>query len=232
MLKGIIGLFVFSLSVNASFDVLNQSDKDYLTLESVTVQEVTDSIPFEGYSYELTSPSQTSGSNEGDVFDKVDKMIAIGKQVYEIVKKGKPIVNLKEMQNISIIPNVKGLSAQNMTGWEAPKYKSYKIIYKNLFGMEVVSFKYTIFFQYAGQYEGKGAYITGLNIMASEVDVAWGFELNSYTKAEEITNTGSADEPVAGAIVSVWHQVKTLLKDSRQRGVFFTSGHGVLTKMN
>ena len=101
-----------------------------------------------------------------------------------------------------------------------PKSRSYKVVYKNLYGFEVVSFVYTVHFQYGGSYEGAGKYLTGVIVSATDLYVSWGYEFSAQTEVLSIANLGTLEDPVASLSLRLNWVVKTVLVENRSSKIF------------
>jgi hypothetical protein len=166
----------------------------------------------------------------------VDGIIAIGKKVWPIIEAGRPVINTAGIQpTINVLPRldngVTHAELYDMANWSAPKVVSYRVSYKNLFGNEVIGFTYTIYFQYGGNYQGVGKYITGLAVQASEVYAAWGFNFDASSELVNVANIGSALNPVASAIVRVSYKGRGL-NELRNQQSFYVDGNGTMKLLN
>ena len=161
-------------------------DEDYFTIGKVTVTEVDTPIEY--------LDDKTDVKNLGQAIMVVDKLIALGKKIWAIIEAGRPVLNTNLMTPLSVLPKTDDPDAAfyQMEGWSAPKAVTYRVQYENLFGMTVIAFDYTVIFQYAGKYDGTGNYITGLNVKASNVSVAWGFNFDANSSLVNIANRGSS----------------------------------------
>lgn len=170
--------------------------------------------------------------NLGQIIMTIDKLIALGTKIYDIVKKGKPVVNMNFAKPVSVLPN--GESPQTafgqMSNWSAPTRRKYRVEYKNGFNMNVISFDYTVYFQHSGRYEGKGQYLTGVTVRASNVAVSWGFEFNASSELETISNRGSMDDPMAAATLRINYQASSILRDVQSSESFHVAGNGEVFK--
>ena len=213
-------------------DVVEDSkgyDVDYHSISEITVEEVE-------VGSELVWGSQYKGfdKNLGEIIMIVDKLIALGKKIWPIVEAGKPVIQVDMASAISVLPkNLEGelVEFYDMYSWSMPRAKTYKVNFKNGFGSSVISFDYTVNFQWGGQYEDKGAYITGLNVQASNVSVSWGFEFNASSELVSIVNHGSKDSPIAGAGVRVSYKAKSILREIQTSESFHVTGDGKIQKL-
>lgn len=166
----------------------------------------------------------------GEVISVVDSLIALGKKVYPIIEAGKPVLS-SNLPVTHVLPKVAEVTDYDLTlgmmeNWQFPKTKSYKVIYKNPYGMEVIKFVFTVHFQYGGSYEGKGKYLTGVFVSATDLTVAWGFEFSAATEVMAISNMGSFSHPVAGLSLKLNWSVKTLVMENQSSQVFHVTGDG------
>jgi len=90
----------------------------------------------------------------------------------------------------------------------------------------VISFTFSMNYQYGGSYEGSGRYLTGVFISAKNLHVAWGFEFSASTEIISITNRGSKENPVAGLTLQLNWTAKTILTENQSSKVFHVSGDG------
>ncbi len=226
----------FLSSANAASDL-----EKYLTVSQVEMQVET--LTDEGSSVstlveELAGMPHVDGNpgqkaNIGQVIIVAKELIALGERVYEIVKKGKPVLNMS-FAPISVLPKKADGSAVDILdteGWAMPKAHKVRMVYKNLYGVEVVSFNYTLVFAHSGSYDGKGAYITAAQIMPANVRVSWGFELNATMKLVGLQNHGSRQSPVAGAVLGVNYKVESVLSTIDTTDTFHITGRGQLTQL-
>ncbi|PIK15648.1 hypothetical protein [Halobacteriovorax sp. JY17] len=204
-------------------------DVDYHTISEVTVEEVEIGDEF------VWAP-QYKGfeKNLGEVIMVVDKLIALGKKIWVIVEAGKPVVTVNMGAPISVLPktdNGQLAAFYNMDSWSMPMARTYKVSFKNGFGSSVIGFDYTVNFQWGGKYEDKGAYLTGLNVQASNVSVSWGFNFDANSELVSIVNHGSKDSPVAGASVRVNYTAKSVLREIKTSETFHVTGNGLIQKL-
>ncbi|MGI4992747.1 hypothetical protein ACRXCV_08965 [Halobacteriovorax sp. GFR7] len=215
----------------AKFEKLDARDQEqYL---EIVDREVTEVYPRYDLVYsKLTNEKSSAGL--GEVFMTVDKILALGQKIWKIVDAGKPVSSTKFTKPISIIPNMEDVNGtfSSMSHWRAPIVRSFKVAYRNGFGSEVISFVYTVVFQYGGKFEGKGSYITGLFVSASNVSVSWGFNFSASSEIMSIANQGSMDSPVASAVVNINYKASSVLKSIDETDIFYVNGDGLLQRMN
>lgn len=223
---------------------MTQSEQSYLTIGSVTVQEVPDLSPLPDKMTTTTLFNNLQGdpdlvsqlkngvsqvsklSKINEIDAELDMIINIGKKVWKIIEDGKPVVNA-QLNSASAMPDGV-LNWKQLSGWKSPRSASYRVNYKNLFGMTVVDFTYRVLFSYGGQLNGSGKYVTGATIMPAGLDVAWGYSFSSSVEIPTVLNIGSVESPVGGIQMNINWLVGTVLKHSETRSSFFVDGLGNL----
>ncbi|AYF44644.1 hypothetical protein BALOs_1644 [Halobacteriovorax sp. BALOs_7] len=207
----------------------NVDQEQYLHIVSREVEEV--APDYEAVYEGLVEKS--GAASLGQVFMTIDKFIALGQKIWKIVEAGKPVSNSSFAKAISVIPNMDDPNStfSSMSNWKMPIVRSFKVTYKNGFGSEVISFVYTVAFQYGGKYEGKGAYLTGLFVTASNISVSWGFNFNASSEVISIANQGSLDSPIASAMIKVNYKASSVLRSIDENDLFFVNGQGMLQRM-
>lgn len=156
----------------------------------------------------------------------VDRIINIGKKLWAILDAGRPVVNVKTY-TANALPQ--GLTCwSDLTGWNVPKSKVYKVVYENAYGADVVTFAYRVSFTAGGSLNGQGKYITNATIMPADIDVSWGFSLDAQAEVPSVFNTGTKESPVAGMQMLMKWQVKSVMSDLQQAETFYVGGNNVL----
>jgi hypothetical protein len=233
-----LGFLLIALCLNANayelkFNQVDRLDMDqaiingevkveeaYHTIGSIEVVEVTEEVAANEYLY--------ADKGLGEVIMAIDKLLALGKKIWKIVEAGKPVVQTAFAPTVSVLPNVESPNTAfyEMENWSMPKVRSYKVAYKNLLGMEVVSFTYGVYYQYNGTYKGKGRYLTGINVDARDVKVSWGFEFNASSSVVAIMNRGSGENPNAGVTIRINYLAKSVMREIRSSESFHLTGKG------
>lgn len=152
--------------------------------------------------------------------------IALGKKAWEVVVKNQPVLNVST-QRVSVLPQEQP-NWGKMENWKAPAARSYTISAKNGYGAETIKHTYTVAYNYGGQVNGKGAFLANATIIPTQVDVAWGYTLNSNVEVGQILNMGTVDNPTPGVDLQLKYSMKTLLKKSQGVDSFFVGGNGSL----
>lgn len=174
------------------------------------------------------------GKEVGEIISITRQIIAFGKEVYEIVKAGKPVINT-EYAPISILPaNTEfgeTISSMDLSGWKRPHSAKFKVTYKNGYGSEVVSFTYNVNMSPGGKFRGKGAYITNAQIVPENISVAWGYNFNAKMSLVGLTNLGTDEDPIAGATLQLSYTVSTVVKEERNNMTIFLAGDGNIEQL-
>ncbi len=160
----------------------------------------------------------------------IDGLMKIGTEVWKIVEANRPVVNL-DVDQVSVLPTEKPLWTE-LAGWKAPEHRTYEVVYKNLMGFPVVTFKFRVLYTAGGRYKNKGQYLTHVTVVPDTVAVAWGFDFNATAKVPSIVNMGTHDNRLAGAEMYVEWRVKSVTTEIRQSASFFVAGDGRFQDMN
>ena len=235
-------LFI-SMLLALSVPCFSEDSDSALVISSVEVHQVAnpievinDLILITDRSAKVELPSIPTNPVE-EIAMYIDGLIAIGKKIWPIIDAGRPVITTNGLiPAVSVLPLIKGDQAKvqilQMANWSAPKAISYRVSYKNYFGNEVVGFTYTVFFQYAGSYQGVGKYISGLKVQASQIYTSWGFNFDATSELINIANVGSIDEPVASAILQISYKAKGLINEFRNAESFYVDGKGSIKLLN
>lgn len=202
-------------------------DTDYFTISNVEVKAVEISKD-ELHALQEEYLTDKADKKIGQVIMIVDKLLALGTKIWDIVKKGKPVVTTRFATPISVLPKTDdpGTAFYDMENWSAPTFKRYRVEFKNLWGMVVVGFTYNVQFQHSGTYNGKGKYITGLTVNASDLSVAWGFNFDADSSLIAITNRGRRDDPLSAATIEIKYKASSVLKEISSSESFHVTGDG------
>lgn len=197
---------------------MNEQEK-HLTLKSVEVRYL---------GSKTVRASRDGGDALGTVLATIDKLIATGEKIWQIVEKGAPVLKNAQLAPLNVFPKLEGdfVGFHEMESWSMPKKAGYEIVFKNLLGIEVVRFHFNLTYQYGGKYQGKGQYLSGVSMQASDVSVLWGYDLDANSQLVSITNHGTKENPMAGATLSLDYVVKTVLKETRTGLKFHLAGDG------
>lgn len=209
----------------------------YFQIKKVTFQEVPDSeLPALDYqAMENFNDCNTTVNNNfsanpvEEINVMIDKIVNLGKKVWDLVKMGTPVVNLK-MDKANALPmGVKCWS--DLAGWEIPKSKSYRVQYENGFGMTVVDFAFRVVFTAGGNYNEKGKYVANATFQPAEINVQWGFNLDATAEVPQVFNRGTKENPIAGMQMTLKWDVSTAVTHMEQTETFYVGGDNKLVHL-
>jgi hypothetical protein len=170
----------------------------------------------------------SNSGNSGNPIDEVDviidKIINLGKKVWAVIELGRPVVNLKSDVATALPEGAKCWSA--LTRWKNPDSQTYKMVFKNTYGVEVVSFEYRIIYLHSGEVNGKGKYIGYATSVPANIRVLYGFNLNVNTVVPTVYNMGSSSNPVAGMQMDLKWQLSTVASENRGTVSYVIDGNG------
>jgi len=145
----------------------------------------------------------------------IDKIIEIGKQIWEIVKAGKPVVDYKNDWS-GAVP--KGVDWMDLEGFKDMSFGPFAWVFKNTFGMTNVNFKWHFSYACKGSYNGHGAFLMHVGTAIEEIYAAWGYTVDVKATVDATpTNYGTKVDPIAGLAVEVTMDVKTVLQSFTER---------------
>ncbi|MBX3019060.1 MAG: hypothetical protein KF767_14325 [Bdellovibrionaceae bacterium] len=154
----------------------------------------------------------------------VDKVINIGKKIWEIVQAGKPVLNIKTDVATALPQGAR--CWLDLQTWQMPESKIYSVAFKNGFGMEVVKFNYRVLWLPGGSVDGVGKFIGYAAMIPNDVSVSWGFGLNAQASVPTVFNMGTRAEPIGGMQLSMIYRIETPIQTTEQSQAYFVSGNG------
>ena len=169
----------------------------------------------------------------GKIIGVAKDLVALGEDVYNLVIKGKPSVETNYAP-ISVVPKVNGqpIDPLDMDTFDMPESRSYEVSYKNGFSMTVVKFKYQVIYTPGGSYDGKGKYLTAVQIIPQEAWSLFGYDFKATMKLGGVANHGTRENPIAGATLLIQHDISTVVKATTETNAFQVRGDGKLKKIN
>lgn len=203
------------------------------TANSNKIQFVSKTVAVEDFEVNQLTPSSTLGGSITDILNPLnevnivmDQIVNMGQRVWNIVAKGKPVVNYQQY-TASALPS--GIEAwQQMQGW-AGKAITQEISVINGFGTEKVKFVYRVVFLYNGNVNGTGKYLGYATIEPANIKVGWGgYTFNAQVAVPEVFNMGTSANPIAGMKIQVKYSVDTIVQHDEYTDSFFITGSGKL----
>ncbi len=188
-----------------------------LALTGIEISNAANSKPLDG---SIVGAITNLAADIGDV----KAWVTLGLKLWEVVKNNQPVMNVTT-QTVSVLPESRP-DWRAMESWKGPQAKSYTIAAKNLYGLTVISHTYTVAFHYGGSSAGRGQFLANATIIPTNVDVSWGFTLDSNVKVGEPLNTGSSTNPVPGIDLGLEWTMSSMLKKTKGTDQFYVRGDG------
>lgn len=214
------------------FSPVSQSkeiDEGMLTIANVRIEKI------EGYQPSEEIKSLLKNKENESIFAPfsleetaviLDQMIGIGTKLWKLVENNKPEVNASGV-TASVVPT--GVREwTELEYWQDPKTVAYRIVYENVYGVDVVTFEFAISFLYGGSYQGFGQYLSNVLVIPITVDVLWGYTFEANASIPSVFNMGSKEDPIAGMQIQVNWIVDTVLRHSAKSSLFHLQGDGVI----
>lgn len=210
---------------------------DELSMTDWILENSTNSPPLSGTSTTSDSPSNSPSDSLGDALTDlagdlgdIKRWITVGQKLWDVIRNNQPVINVKT-QSVSVLPDVSPAWTE-METWRGPMAKSYTIAAKNLYGATVISHTYTVAFHYGGSLNGRGQFLANATIIPTNVDVSWGFTLNSQVNVGQPLNTGTRANPVPGVDLGLEWSMSSILKKTQGIDQFHVRGDGTSTHVN
>lgn len=156
-------------------------------------------------------------------------MIVIGEKIIDIIKAGKPVVNVRR-DTVAVVPM--GVTAwTQLSGWQAPTTKVYNVTAKNGFGMSVVDLRLKVSMNYAGGVDGRGKFLANVVVVPTSISVLWGFTCDVWTEHQDPVNLGSMENPVAGLGFDIRFRYGSTIQEQVGAQDYFVSGLGEISEL-
>ena len=128
--------------------------------------------------------------DELDLADVIlDKILVMGKKIWEIIEKNKPVVNVGR-ERADLLPEGASRWTQ-LENWDFPKAKSYRVAYQNAYGTTVVDLKFKVLFTPGGAVQGQGQYLGNVTVVPSKLLVRWGYTFSMNASIPNASNAGT-----------------------------------------
>jgi hypothetical protein len=237
-LNKLLLLGLFALATNAIAGVEEYDQTKFYTINQVTVSEISHDVILDHAVQKTVSEAyldqQAPGRIEtaGRIISMGRDLVALGEDIYRLVSKGKPNVTTA-YDPISVIPkeNGKPVDLMDTESWSMPAKRTYQLTLKNLYGIAVVTFRYSVIFSYNGSYNGTGKYITAAQIQPDYVNVLWGFDFSATMKLSGIQNQGTKQNPTAAATLRMEYTASNVINSRTIGDTYFITGRGGFKKL-
>lgn len=253
MIRSLVLVAIATVYVQSSFAY----DQKHFQVSEVIIQDITDSVPahLEPYAAgnggwsdqcssdeavfvpKLSGDGSTIGEKIGkeinpiDVIDVwVDKIINLGKKIFAVIDKGRPVVNIKTDVANALPAGVRCWT--DLAGWNIPASKVFHVTYKNVYGVSVVDYSYRITYTAGGNLNGIGKYLTNVTVQPANVSVAWGFNLDAKAVIASVFNVGEdRRNPIAAMQMDIEWTVKTPLQHNQMTRTYYIDGNNQVLEL-
>lgn len=226
----VLALAISALGLQAS--AFDKNDPMY-QLETPTIEEVSALVPMDsptelpsGIGSGTCKPTTNSvlpgGLDEADFV--LDKIINMGKKVWEIVQKGQAVMDIKADVATALPQGTQCWAS--LSQWSRPQAKAYRVVYKNKLGMDAVRFQFQIQWLPGGTVNGKGKYVGYAAIIPTDVYGIWGTSLVARSSVPAVFNVGSMKEPVGGMQMTMNWRVTGPFQKFEQAVSYYVDGAG------
>ncbi len=156
-----------------------------------------------------------------DRFD-VHELITIGKEIWQIIKDGAPVINYAS-NSASAIPAGANCPFY-MSNWHPPQTKTYELRYTNAFNIDTLNLTYKLIYTCEGKYGNKGHYLANVSIHPQDLQVKWGYNFDANVRIADAINVGSMEDPIAGLEIALEWELKNPLMANHAKRSFFVDG--------
>lgn len=223
-------LFLTPLNTHAKIHSQNPYNPNLMSIESLNYLTPT-SVEVNDLTYLYENAPTKDLADLAPIADTVkqaelivDKIINIGQKIWNVVEKGKPSATYTSAKASAVPANT--TRWDQLENWKAPRSKVISVVYKNLYGAEVVRFIYRINLLYGGSANGIGKYIGYASVEPVEISVSYMYTFNATASVDAVYNMGTNATPLAGMLLSINWTVETVLKKTTQTHTFTLDGNG------
>lgn len=177
----------------------------------------------------------------GSVIQTAKDVVALGEAIYSLVEHGRPKVTTdyapidilpRDPSNTEADPAKKyAVSPFDMEGFSMPVEKMITAKVKSPTGAAPVVFQYKVVYSYGGSYNGVGKYLTGINIIPANVQVAHGWTFNSTMKLTGMMNHGTRQNPIVGAMITIKYSMSSMTQAFERNDTIYINGDGSMKAM-
>ncbi len=155
----------------------------------------------------------------------VDGLINIGQKIWTIIKAGQPVVNINIGPSANALP--RGVTCwDELENWQVPSVFRGLAKIENVYGFSLAEFQFDVIFTHGGSFNGKGKYLTHVQVFPSNVYAFWMQELNASVEIPSLVNRGTTVNPIAGMQIDISWQFKNFLNEVQQSASVFVQADG------
>jgi hypothetical protein len=183
---------------------------------------------------ELTNPFDPI-ERAGKIVAVARDVVALGEEIYTLVQKGKPSIQT-DYAPVSVVPKDpttrEVVDVFDLEGFSAPVMKQFNTVIKSrMTGMTVVNFTYKVMYSYNGSYNGKGKYLTSVQVVPASVSVSYGWDFKATMRVIQVMNHGTRENPVGGVVVALNYSMKSWGRAEERTDTFHIAGNGALKNL-
>jgi hypothetical protein len=206
----------FSHSTDPYFEIVSN--------ETTIIQQSDQEMSDEDFAIEMaTQPEAIQGAEGLDPMAIAELVF----KVWDIIKEGKPVVNV-DLKDAKALPNAAEYQWTKLTGWQRERTTKFRYSVKNAFGMETITFVYSLKLIYGGGMKGMGRYIASARIRPELLNVLWGYNFDAQVTVPAVTNMGTEEDPLAAIYLDLGYRTHTLIKSSNGGESFLVQGDGLM----
>ncbi len=158
------------------------------------------------------------------------EIIRIGTEIWKIIEKNAPVVDQK-FEPISLVPQ--GIKSWEQLGqWAIPETRVFRKTYTNAYGMKVAEFNYRIAYTHSGSLDGKGRFLSRVEIEPATLNVSWGYKFSAQGEVVNPTNAGTTADPIAAMELRVNWKVSTVLRHMQASDRYYVRGDGMFKDLS
>lgn len=200
------------------FDITEQTDANILE----NGPSITDTLNKKINDLALDATPIGGALNQIDLI--VDKVINIGQKIWTVVEKGRPSASYTGAKATALPANT--LNWTQLENWKMPRTKTISVVYKNVYGLEVVRFTYRIILLYGGSANGVGRYIGYAAVEPVEMTTAYMYTFNATASVDTVFNMGNSTDPLGAMLLKINWTVETVLKKTTMTHTYTLDGAG------
>jgi hypothetical protein len=152
----------------------------------------------------------------------------LGQTIWFIVKEGQPVLNHQNEKATALPAQAKNWT--ELENWKPLKIMPFQIIYKNLYGQNVIELNYDIILLYGGEYKKEGRYIGMATAVAKNIQVAFMYQLDVKVEVLSVHQMPTYLKPVGEIIFNISWQVQNPLKNEIKSETYVLNGFGEIVK--
>ncbi len=169
------------------------------------------------------------GGTGEDPITTIDRIVNLAKKIFDIIKENQPVIDITTSYANAVPDGITHWT--QLGGWSQPATTTYAFYAKNMYGSKVITCKYQVIRQYAGNYKGKGKFLTSVTVQPLEVSASWGYKFGMKFEAPSVSNVGTSEDPVASMLARLNWSIATALKHEEGTSVYYLQGDGAYKEL-